>query len=1209
MRAIQYLVLCLLILIPSSYATTFNASVNDYGIEWVQINFTPQTPQEYFDTATGPYLYGILNAIFFNESVLNSTIDTRSVAVGSKSGKPPWLHNSTTQVIFNETYWNDSRGKFDGTTLKQLDKNAQIAGPVFGINQTGPSGTNLPHFVLQSGGATQASYIMRSFAIVNEIPSFFSTINRTHMGRYVAFINDSLMIDFNTTTTGADLYVSDDLQVRDEVWLKDTDGEYHFMTRELELLDELRVNNLISSINSTVVLNNLTIIEAHNKSLVVNINENNTILSKSVDSIILNEGTNTSPNFIHVYYNNAVDPTLTQSLTPQSNKPDVAQFMMGANYSYGDIISSTASNKFIRGVYHRFFDDGAIYISGFDINASTEIVNISFGVMKIMLQGTHIISNFSTSIKSIHIHADGTFHQHDNLDNFTDYDSGEGVSNNKYYSIVFGVVHTSDGIGRMYGVVQSKPPVEFTKSIDAETDTTYVNLFPSQSLIKKLFIPVVKVVVKLSGTDVTVQTLSNGLMYVDLRGTVTTSGGSAPTPGITSHPDLNNLLWSVAGHTFDTAVDFNANDIYNIANVNASDFFDDGDNLRTMIEAVNASHNGTVDADTYNTTLQMRQAVNETVINASKMFESLCRNLSWTNSTHPQFLSDAAGICDAKDNTGLGFVKYNTFLNTFDSNGDGDNDTISFNATKANVTWINSDKNETLYGSLNVTNTLLTNRLQIKSSTGSLLNITASATQTNITFDTDVIFEEYTYFEKAMFPGDLIRMRTDNGVIDAVDVSDGEIGFELSRFGLLMYDANVVIVSNEGGKNLDISAVGGDLTLGDAAQGWTNNTHLLANDTLYIGWDYAPPFKGNGLPESIEVGVNGVWNQSLGDFTLNNSINLSQNGNISAIGYVCDQAGCIPQSINCTILGETYVTEITKDGAKCATPPAPAVYHNWGTIHPDHGAELSADKVVDKWYAASDDGSVKIKGKAANDTLNFSVDSVSHEWLQSHNFTDNIIINVSNGATPLVIDSQGTSSTGDYQQCWINGSTNICLGYPLANYYGFVGSPDFFFTTADFRAYVILSSTGVSTFNTFGGLQITDTIAVTGDIGVTGTVIPNNDCGITNTAFTAEENAALGNNLYEWSYGNGAAGANIATVQICSGRITGMSWSCITGGTATNITIRDDGATTDCTCKATANKCSTTCDVAFATDSRLTPFTLIAGGASNCVVTWWVRYD
>jgi hypothetical protein len=129
-----------------------------------------------------------------------------------------------------------------------------------------------------------------------------------------------------------------------------------------------------------------------------------------------------------------------------------------------------------------------------------------------------------------------------------------------------------------------------------------------------------------------------------------------------------------------------------------------------------------------------------------------------------------------------------------------------------------------------------------------------------------------------------------------------------------------------------------------------------------------------------------------------------------------------------------------------------------------------------------------------------------------------------------------------------------------------------------------------------------------GDLTIDGTVIPGNDCGITGSAFTAEESGALTNSAYEFSFGNG--GENVQSIQICAGTVTGMSWYCSTGGTATNISISADrtGASS-CTCSATGQECTTTCNEAYLTGEGLSGYTVNAGGASNCVVTWLVRYD
>ncbi len=64
-----------------------------------------------------------------------------------------------------------------------------------------------------------------------------------------------------------------------------------------------------------------------------------------------------------------------------------------------------------------------------------------------------------------------------------------------------------------------------------------------------MFIPIVRVVIRRSGGVNTIQTLSNGELFDDLRGTVTKTSSSPPPSGITVHSDLTNLDFVNSGHT------------------------------------------------------------------------------------------------------------------------------------------------------------------------------------------------------------------------------------------------------------------------------------------------------------------------------------------------------------------------------------------------------------------------------------------------------------------------------------------------------------------------------------------------------------------------------------------------------------------------------------------------------------------------------------
>ena len=74
-----------------------------------------------------------------------------------------------------------------------------------------PPNPEVPHFYVQTGGESQFSGMVRSWGIVNEDVAFLqSADNRTDCPEYFAKINETLQIDCNTTTTGADFFVSDE---------------------------------------------------------------------------------------------------------------------------------------------------------------------------------------------------------------------------------------------------------------------------------------------------------------------------------------------------------------------------------------------------------------------------------------------------------------------------------------------------------------------------------------------------------------------------------------------------------------------------------------------------------------------------------------------------------------------------------------------------------------------------------------------------------------------------------------------------------------------------------------------------------------------------------------------------------------------------------------------------------------------------------------
>lgn len=431
---------------------------------------------------------------------------------------------------------------FENVKIKELTPNSQIDGSVLGVMMTNPPNQELPHFILQSGGDSQASVIIRSLMIQNEINNFTNTTDVTSCISYMDEIGEELKIDCNTTTTGADLLISDDLQVVDEVWLKDTDGEWHFMTRELQLLDADRLNTMITGINVSITDgNNFTLTEKDGNTLVVNLHGNTEILDKTTDSILLTEGTNTTPIFNHVYYQDGGSTILSKSTSQQPNVADVGMALLGDGYDYGSIGGSSSKYEFTRKNYFDSWFRGEVYQSGLDINVSSTEINISEGYIWLLMESKPIEDMHSTSEMAIEIHSDGTFHQHINdLNGYDTYSTGETIANNKYFNFVCGIANVESNGGRIYCQVQDKPSTEHTKLIDAETDTQYINYFPTNDFIKKLYTPVVQVVMQRTGGINTIQTLTTySGNFIDLRGRNLGTGGSPPTPGITSLSQLN----------------------------------------------------------------------------------------------------------------------------------------------------------------------------------------------------------------------------------------------------------------------------------------------------------------------------------------------------------------------------------------------------------------------------------------------------------------------------------------------------------------------------------------------------------------------------------------------------------------------------------------------------------------------------------------------
>ncbi len=518
-------------------------------------------------TAKGSWINGLFNwttvtswlsfngaDLSFNQVLLNATGDHRYWNIDGDNA----TGNYTVDGNFNITLNIDIGGNIsqNNYTLTSLPSNSLVNGDVFAILFNSEN-VHVPHFVLQPGGAGQGNVMVRSVIIANDNHTILSSLNRTSCHAWVDSQGEELQIDCNTTSddlpmgSGADLLIMGDIQVNGESWLKDTEGDWHFLTRTLQIQDEMLNNLVLVGVNGTFDLsdNVLNISTIRNETIVVNIDRKESVLDIDTDVITLTAGTNETPILNQVFYQNQDNPSLTKSSTISEDVPFVATFKLGEGFVFGSSIGGGTVNDFIRKQILRDFDQGLIYKSGFDINSSATDLNISIGIYKFIGDTISIIEDHSMTGQVVEIHSDGNFHIHiNNLTGFDTYATGELIGVNKYFNLVCGIVNTHDFVGVMYCITQNMPSTEHATSISAETDNTFINFFPADEYLSKIFVPVARIVVQNTPSGNDIQQLTNGLFHLDIRGSIGGSGGSPPMPGITSHPDLENLAWDVSGH-------------------------------------------------------------------------------------------------------------------------------------------------------------------------------------------------------------------------------------------------------------------------------------------------------------------------------------------------------------------------------------------------------------------------------------------------------------------------------------------------------------------------------------------------------------------------------------------------------------------------------------------------------------------------------------
>lgn len=417
---------------------------------------------------------------------------------------------------------------------------------IFIIGANGSTGVNMPHFWIQGGGGGQASGISRSFMIVNEVISLQNTTNITDCGivQDLLGFDPAFRVDCNTSTTGADLIVGDDLIVGGDVRVTDEEGEMHSLNRVLQRLDEMFNNIIFNKLDLEINLANLSISDADNRdNLAVLLNGSASELGKRNDSVVLNTGTDISPTSNYVSYQNESNPILTVSASePDVDHADVAKVIVGSTTDRIYLLDDTTAHgeNLVDHLYDTLGDAGAKYRDGLVIDASETNINISTGDVRIRLSPITYTNGVDSSKSFFYVNSTGNYLEGTSPDNFTQYADGSLITSNREFSIVWTVCPKLNSSQAMllYAVLPDKPSTEYNSIQQAITDDEGVsNFFPPVTDLKQACVPVARTVHSQSGTN-DFEIVVGTQRFIDVRGEVTLSAGSAPSPSITKLSQL-----------------------------------------------------------------------------------------------------------------------------------------------------------------------------------------------------------------------------------------------------------------------------------------------------------------------------------------------------------------------------------------------------------------------------------------------------------------------------------------------------------------------------------------------------------------------------------------------------------------------------------------------------------------------------------------------
>ena len=275
----------------------------------------------------------------------------------------------------------------------------------------------------------------------------------------------------------------------------------------------------------------------------------NTGSTMSVDATSF-AGTDAAPETVYVYVENSGSDT--PLLVASNTDPDagagithahVATYKAGAVTAsdvtvYGKADAVVETNKLTTNVFHRFFNAGALYLSGLNVTATSSNVTIATGDYEVIFDTITSTQKVVGTDGLFYIDSTGDYAERTDFNFGGEYGDGVAISDGKSFNVVLGVME--DDTTRIMALVQTGTTEQygnFNKAFEDKKNQTIYQ--PTDTFLKAIFVPVARIIVDRTGATYSLEQFDDGEYYQDLRGVTGAGGGSAASAGASTA--LDNL--------------------------------------------------------------------------------------------------------------------------------------------------------------------------------------------------------------------------------------------------------------------------------------------------------------------------------------------------------------------------------------------------------------------------------------------------------------------------------------------------------------------------------------------------------------------------------------------------------------------------------------------------------------------------------------------